>query len=363
MAAAMNAPLILVDPLPPPTRASVARPAAAAAAALVVGAVLVAVTLLEVAWWPVAIALHVATVLAVVSMARVERDLRGARAMWLLAIAHGALGPLGAAGSLLAIALGRYYDRHATSIDEWRRTLFPDVEPERDANLWALVDVRNTDAASSVQPFVDVIEHGALAQKQAVVALIAKHFRPAFAPALRRALRDPQNAVRVQAATAVSLIEAQATTSAMDLERQRQERPGDAAILLKLARHEDGYAFTGLLDAGREAESRARAVEAYHAYIAIVRDDATALHELGRLLARCGRYVEALDCFEQVLRYDDSATARLWTMECLFHLRRFADLRQRARDSAQALSHVPGSLPLETAQVLRLWAPGAVSAP
>jgi tetratricopeptide (TPR) repeat protein len=306
---------------------------------------------------------HLLTVAGVVALARQETEPRRARALWLLAMAHGALGPFGTAGTLLSVGLGRYYDRRATPVDEWRRTLFPDAEEDPDAKLWALVDLRNTDRPSAIAPFVDVIEHGALAQKQAVVALIAKHFRPAFAPALRRALHDPQNAVRVQAATAVSLIEAQATSTALDLDRQRRESPDDPQVLLQLARHEDAYAFTGLLDPGRERESRGRAVDAYRAYVLLRPDDVSALHELGRLYVRLARYGEALECFEQVMEHEDSATARLWIMECLFHLRRFGELRHRAREGAVRVSGDPAALPIETQQVLKLWAPGAAPAP
>jgi tetratricopeptide (TPR) repeat protein len=311
--------------------------------------------------WAVGAA-HAASVVGAVEWARRECDVRRARVLWLVAVAHAALGPVGSAGAMLANALGVYFDRHATPVDEWRRTLFPEAVEDPDAKLWALVDLRNTDRPTAIAPFVDVIEHGALAQKQAVVALIAKHFRPAFAPALRRALQDPQNAVRVQAATAVSLIEAAATSDALTLERQRRERPDDPSVLLQLARHEDSYAFTGLLDPNREQESRGRAIEAYRAYLTQCPDDTTALHELGRLCARLGRHAEALSCFEEVVAHDDSPTARLWIMECLFHLQRFGELRQRARESAALLSGKPGALPLETEQVLKLWAPGVARA-
>ena len=48
---------------------------------------------------------------------------------------------------------------------------------------------------------------------------------------------------------------------------------------------------------------------------------------------------------------------RLWAMECLFHLRRFGELRQLARESAGPIAGELQALPVETRQVLRLWVP------
>jgi tetratricopeptide (TPR) repeat protein len=339
------------------------RPAGLAVAFVLIGTGLVALV-----WanrlpaWAAALA-HLGATAAAVGLAHREPDARSARALWLLAVTFGAIGALGAAGTLLTIALGLHYDRHATPVDEWHRALFPEAEADQDEALWALVGVRRSDHRTTVAPFVDVLQHGSLAQKQAVVALIARHFRPAFAPALRLALVDPQNAVRVQAATAVSLIEAEATSQALDLERQRRERPDDLELLLRIARHEDQYAFTGLLDAAREQDSRARAIGALRAYLAARPEDVAAWHQLGRLFARLGRHEEALSCLREALRHGGSVETRLWAMECLFHLRRFGELRLLARDSAESIAGELQALPVETRQVLRLWVPDPVAAP
>lgn len=351
-----------VVPLGPPSWLSTARVLATCLAFLAAGAGIVVVGLSgAVPVWGVGL-MHAAGTAAAIAVARLDADPRRGRSLWLLAVTFGGLGVIGAAGTLLAVGLGLHFERHATPIDEWRRTLFPDAEVDRDEALWALVGLRNADQRSTVAPFVDVLEHGSLAQKQAVVALIAKRFRPAFAPALRLALRDGQNAVRVQAATAVSLIEAEATTAALELERQRRERPGDAELLLRLARHEDQYAFTGLLDPGREQESRARAIDAFCGYLEARPDDVAAWHDLGRLHARLGKHEEALQCLRAALAQGGTVETRFWAMECLFHLRRFAELRQLAAQSADAMAGEPALLPVETRQVLRLWAPGTVRA-
>lgn len=352
-----------IAPLAPPAASSTVRVAGLAVASVIVGSCIVGAALSGLApVWAAGLA-HLGTAALVAARARREADPRGARALWLLAISCGGLGPLGGAGTLLSVLLGLYHDRHAISVDDWRRSLFPEQETDKDAALWALVGTRKTDRPSAIAPFVDVLEHGSLAQKQAVVALIAKHFRPAFAAALRLALRDPQNAVRVQAATAVSLIEAAATSRALALERQRSERPDDLGVLLQLARHEDAYAFTGLLDAGREQESRARAVEAFRLYVEARPEDVASRHELGRLYARLGRHEDALVCFQEAMRHEATPETRLWLMECLYHLRRFAELREQAGESAGLMAQDPAALPVETRQVLRLWAPEAVSVP
>jgi hypothetical protein len=353
-------PLGSAAPLEGATARATLRVAGVVLAFVMLGAGIVALSWTGRAPTWVAVAAHLAATWCAVAVARREPDPRSARTLWLLAVSFGGLGILGAAGTMLSVVLGLHYDRHATPVDEWRRALFPEAEVDKDEALWALVGTRKSDHRTTVAPFVDVLEHGSLAQKQAIVALIARHFRPAFAPALRLALRDPQNAVRVQAATAVSLIEAQATSSALDLERQRRERPDDLDLLLQIARHEDQYAFTGLLDAGREQESRARAIGALRTYLMARPDEVTAWHQLGRLFARLGQHEDALPCLREALRCGGSVETRLWAMECLFHLRRFVELRQLAHESASQIADELPALPVETRQVLRLWVPEQV---
>jgi hypothetical protein len=352
-----------IEPLPPASPLATARVAGIALAFVLVGVGIAAALLsASVPLWLAGVA-HVAATATAVAIAQRESDPRGARTLWLLAVAFGGLGVFGAAGTVLTLGLGLHYDRHATPVDEWRRALFPELAVDKDEALWALVGSRMSDQRATIAPFVDVLEHGSLAQKQAVVALIARHFRPAFAPALKMALCDDQNAVRVQAATAVSLIEAEATTTALDLERQRREQPEDLNLLLKIARHEDQYAFTGLLDAGREQESRARAVGALRTYLEARPSDAAAWHQLGRLFARLGQHEDALACLREALEHGASVETRLWAMECLFHLRRFIELRNLARESAGPMAEQLRLLPVETKQMLKLWAPEQAPAP
>lgn len=358
----MQKPSMTADPLRPASPRRVLRQLGLALAFAAAGVGLARLAFAGGAPWA-ALAGHVLATTVVVWLARRARDPRGARGLWLLAIGFGGLGAIGAAGSALTLLLGLAYDRRATAPDEWRRALFPEAEADPDAELWAVVGTRDADGHPSVAPFVDVLDHGSLSQKQAVVALIARHFRPAFAPALRKALRDQQNVVRVQAATAVAMIEAQATAAACVLERHRREHPDDPALLLQLARHEDDYAFTGLLDPARERESRARAVSTFREYLAVRPGDVAAWHQLGRLFARLGSHEDALSCLRQALHHGGGAQTRLWAMECLFHLRRFRELRQLVQESAAPMTAEIAELPLETPHVLQMWGRGSAAAP
>jgi polysaccharide biosynthesis protein PelE len=359
----MHMPPITTDPLRPasPRRVLGQLGVALAFAAAGIGLARLALAGGVAAW--AALAGHVLATTVAVWLARRACDPRGARSLWLLAIGFGGLGTIGAMGSALTLLLGLAYDRRATPLDEWQRALFPEAEADPDAELWAVIGTREAAGHPSVAPFVDVRDHGSLSQKQAVVALIARNFRPAFAPALRRALRDQQNVVRVQAATAVTMIEAQATAAAYELERHRRERPDDPSLLLRVARHEDGYAFTGLLDPARERESRERAVSAFREYLDVRPGDVAAWHQLGRLFARLGCHEDALSCLRQALHHGGGAQTRLWTMECLFHLRRFPELRQLVEESAGPMTAEISELPLETPHVLQMWGRGGATVP
>src|SRR6185436_344770 len=122
---------------------------------------------------------------------------------------------------------------------------------------------------SSVAPFSDILFFGTLAQKQELISLMSRSFQPAFAPVLRAALDDANNAIRVQAASAITLIEDDFMRRSLSLASSVREKPGDPELLLKQARLHDDYARSGILDRDRERDSRKKALETYREYLRI----------------------------------------------------------------------------------------------
>ncbi|MFN8057624.1 MAG: tetratricopeptide repeat protein [Vicinamibacterales bacterium] len=291
----------------------------------------------------------------------------------LLLIATCAFGPLGPAGVLLTIALGVFYERYSTALEEWHRMLFPEVVVDPRAELWRRIGQRASDRPpdQNVTPFLDILSFGSIPQKQAVISLITQQFHPAFAPALRAALNDGHNVIRVQAATAIARLENDVLASTFALEAKRKDEPDDARHLLALAEHYDDHAFTGLLDPVRERDSRDKAVLHYRAYLAQEPGDQPTTLRLARLLLRQGAFAEAESLLARLVGDPASGDARggtlapaaptdaaMWLMEALFHQRRFSDLRALAAHVTRS-THGASTWPTEMAPTLAMWGGGA----
>ncbi len=292
---------------------------------------LVAETLLAVAVsrglpLPMMLAWH-ALALAVAGACVFRRSARQSRYGLLLWLSTAAFGPLGPGGVLLAMVVERQQARSATSLAEWHASLFPPSEEGAHAALWRQVGQRGHDrpATPDVTPFLDLLQFGSVPQRQAVIGIIVQQFSPAFAPALRAALRDDHNVVRVQAATAIARIEQQFFERTVALEAAVEQAPDDAAAVLALATHFDDQAFAGLLDPAREQACRTKATEWYGRRLELEPGDRNTEFRLARLLLRRGLPNDAEPRFRR-LAADGYPAATLWLMESLFAARRFDEV-------------------------------------
>jgi len=273
----------------------------------------------------------------------------------ILTVMTAALGPLGSAGTLLAAVMTRRYARTAAPFEEWYASLFPDM-----AGAAAAVPLGNrSDARSSVAPFADILGFGTLGQKQELIGMIANEFRPAFAPTLRLALTDTNNAVRVQAASAITRVEDEFLQHSLALADAVRRHPGDARRVHALAAYHDEYASAGILDADRARDSRNTARSAYLDYLQLQPGDHLARAAVGRLLVQDGRYQDAADWLVDAIAAPEGRVhALLLWMEAQFNLGRFAEVRWAAVTHAAELIDRDDT-PLLARETLKLWA-GAV---
>jgi polysaccharide biosynthesis protein PelE len=269
------------------------------------------------------------------------------------------LGPAGPAGMLVTVVLQRWFARSATSFESWYASLFPEESGNAGpAGYEWTAPPQSAQDEASVIPFMDILSFGSRQQRESMIALITTRFRPEFAPVLRRALSDSNNAIRVQAATAMTMVENSFLERSMDLTNAAKQSPGNPETLLALARHFDAYAFAGILDDQRERDNREKATQAYLKYLALKPNDLTAMAELGRILVRSGDYAEALAVLGRPV---DDGTASppilLWYMESLYGLGRYDELRRLTR-TCQPRLESGDSLPVEVGEVVKLWTAG-----
>ncbi|MBP2290538.1 tetratricopeptide repeat protein [Azospirillum rugosum] len=304
-----------------------------------------------------AIAAHAGIVAAVAFWVR-SRVRRGLdlRLAGLLLVTTPVLGPLGPVCTLLTTLLHALFRRYATGFQDWYLSLFPESQSEPAQELYELiVSGRETSHLAAAESFTDVMSVGSPQQKQAVIALVARHFRPAFTPALKAGLADSDPSVRVQAATATARVEHEFNERWLELEEAVRANPQDARAGLALARHLDDYAFCGLLDTNREQEIRDKAQDGYRRSLELAPDDDDARHDFGRLLLRCGLVEEAARALEPLIERTDDRRVLFWYAECLFRLGRYGDLRVLAQRRAD-LMPIGADSTDTLASVMALWA-------
>jgi tetratricopeptide (TPR) repeat protein len=308
----------------------------------------------------VAAAIHAASVAVLLGWVwTVRRRKRDLRLPYLLAGTAALTGPFGGLGSALCAALYAIFRRRTTGFEEWYAALFPEQKIASARALFQEIvgdDADEGAAARSVASFTDILAFGTFDQKQALLALIATYFKPAFAPALKAALAHDEPAIRVQAATAVAQIEQRFMRRSVDLENELARRPADVPLLGAAARHYDDYAFTGLLDSDRQEENRKRALALYGAALELAPDNAALELATGRLLVRQGAYREAGDLLSRAAEAGRlPPVGAVWYLECLFQLRAFDRLRIVARQLAPLLDKDEAADPV-LRDATRLWA-------
>lgn len=299
---------------------------------------------------------HVTIVAALTAWTALSRECRkDLRIPLSLTVMTAFMGPFGAGGVLTAIGFVSYYSRTATSFDDWYKSLFPEAGKSQ-TQLWRNIILSRDDLdQSSVASFSDILFFGTLSQKQELISLISKRFQPVFAPILRMALNDSNNAIRVQAASAITVIEDDFFQRSLSLATAVGKNPQDAALLLSLARLHDEYANAGILDHHREQNSRMKAYEAYRDSLKLQPKDLDARAGIGRLLMHDRKYEEAaMWLAESVEESEAPSELILIYLEALYRLQRFGELRRLATK----YSSLAGSatLPAQGAETLKLWA-------
>jgi hypothetical protein len=286
-----------------------------------------------------------------------RREGTGRRAALLLVLSVVFCGPFGGPGALLSALAHRWFRRHATPLEEWYAALFPAPEKEPARDLYdMIVSGRDLSKQSGVASFTDVLATGTTEQKRATITLMTRFFRPAFAPALKRALADAEPAIRVQAATAAAEIENSFQERAQTLAEAVKAEPKNAARHFDMARHYDDYAYSGLLDVEREAENRNLALEAYMRCLDLDPENSDALAAVGRILLRKGEFHEAATVLGDAVSGGRASPAMLdFYIEALFRLGDYTRLREILRVRGGEILNDPAR-PAELRSAIDLWA-------
>jgi pentatricopeptide repeat protein len=278
--------------------------------------------------------------------------------MALLALTSAVAGVFGAAGTLLCIFLYGIFVLQNTVFSEWFNLIFPtDPTSDPEETYMQIISGRDENPVFyDVLPFLDVMELGSTDQKHRALSKMTMNFHPKLAPAFMRALKDENNAIRVQAATAVAKIESDFMKTLARIEDARALRPNDEKLKLATARFYDDYAWTGLLDDEREMLNQKKAISTYKSFLQHEPGNEDATAAVGRLLFRGKQWDEAAKWFEQMIHRGVYAPGYvLWYLECLWNLGDYGRLRQVARQYSGDIRENE-TIPREVRDAVALWA-------
>jgi hypothetical protein len=252
------------------------------------------------------------------------------RFAWLLLLATATCGPFGTAGTLLTLLIFTFsHRRHAPFMDTFE-TIFPSLLQTQPQRIYDDILIGRDEASVSynVIPFLDVLAFGTDSQKRTAIAKMTSNFHPNYAAAFKKALGDPSNMIRVQAATAITKIETMFLKRMITLSTIHASNRKDTVVVRALAEHYDNYAYIGLLDDDRERINRQKALDYYRQYLQLVPDSPGIRARIGRLLLRGGDHAAACDWFRECLEKGDKPELISdWYSEALFACKRYDELR------------------------------------
>ena len=271
------------------------------------------------------------------------------------------LGPIAALAGLVILAVIAVAHDPVANASMWHEHLFPNLAVDELTERTEEISRRHSgnDGAGEIESFFDVLRWGTLPEKEHVLSLISRSFRPEFAPVLRAGLAVDDLGLRAQAAAGLSMLETRISARLGNLQQAfrdaEPEQRKAAAIELALALSD--AAHTGLYDEARNAEMRREIVS----ILTNCADPAEPRINtmLGRTLIQLGEFDRAVEALSGAADATGSGEAAFdWLLEGVFRqgdYRRIGLLVEGRAESVRSLVQQDGPL----APALRFWGAAA----
>jgi hypothetical protein len=152
-------------------------------------------------WFPAVVVGH-CILIAVVIVWLAQRDVTN-WGLWLIGlVATFVAGPLGAVGVIALAAIRQHTSPSQDLLEEWYRRMSGEsvTDPAHLIHDAILTDRALRPGAGASQRFADLMKHGALSEKQALLGLIGLKYHNDYFPILAMGLRAREASVRAQAA-------------------------------------------------------------------------------------------------------------------------------------------------------------------
>lgn len=317
-------------------------------------------TFIDALWWHMAISLTMWLTVAVAHFT--HRDIR---LVLLLALFVTVSGVFGAWGAVLFAILYWFYAHFAVGFMEWFANLFPEENVNHAEDLYERMTTGRDewDNVGRITPIIDILSLGVVQQRLRAVAQIGRYFQPSLAPALKMALDDENNAVRVEAASVMARVEAEFSTICERLEAEISKDANDVSTLMKLATLCDDFAYSKLFDDMLSQDLRDKALSLYHHYLARMPGDLSVMARIGRLHIRSGDMKTAHIWLRSVVEQGNtSGDVIVWYMDVLFSTRRIRELRQLVIDFSERYGASMETVPEKMRELVKSWQEGVPAA-
>jgi tetratricopeptide (TPR) repeat protein len=275
-----------------------------------------------------------------------------------LALASGLGFTFGTLGTLVALALREVGLRSRLGGAGWYALLFPTSSVTRRDRLERDARHRNRRARlelrGEVAPLADVLARGKTVDRIQIVSFLARNFRPRYADALRRALGDPDPAIRAQAAGVAAGVERRLADTLQERHHAYEAAPDDPDRIRALAELYDDFAHTGLLSAAVARSYREEAITLYRRLLGLDAEDERARMRLVRLLLRIRRPVDALRLVDEMPgEIEDLTSWFSWLSEAYYRTGRYADLRRLCTRADREIS--VQDVPVSVREAIKVW--------
>lgn len=254
---------------------------------------------------------------------------------YLTSIFFTALGPWGAGITTFSLILYGFYALTSRP-SSWLEDISDEKEVEIDSELYEriLYGLEDLTPKKTVVSYQDIISFGSEKQKRNAIEKMLKYFIPEFFPLLLKLLNDPNNSVRVHAATAMTRLDKQYYDKYLSLEKFIDEYPNQTHGILELAKHCEVCLDSNIFDSNRQHRILQTAIFAYAEYLQIKPNDHEIYIALARLHLKAGDPIKAKSVLSQLIHADEfkhfPKVDTLW-MQILFELNEFENLRSFSR--------------------------------
>lgn len=267
--------------------------------------------------------------------------------------------PLGPpAGAVFAFALlFHFFDRsYSETLSSLMSSLFPDIPEDRSELIYDRIIYHLDDPRPDriPIPFSDIMMYGNYNQKRMAIEKMLRYFTPEFAEPLKMGLTDESAAIKVQTATALSSIDHQMFDRFMTFKKIHTEDPESIPALRDYAEYGAKYALSGILESDRLHMLLEESIPAFRNLLQKRPHDESAQILLAKLYIRNDQYQLAADLLQQLLDTSFVMEASELYLKCLYVLKDYATLHDRAVIQAQKTP--PGA---ERESRALLWAGGS----